>query len=93
MPHKHNAARRHQIGKMKFKVTNWAEYDAGLCQRGSLTLWITSEAVEGWAARRRKTRGGQARYSDLAIETALTLGLVFGLRLRQTDGFLSSVLP
>jgi hypothetical protein len=32
------AARRHHIGKMKFKVTNWVEYDAGLRQRGSLTL-------------------------------------------------------
>lgn len=32
------------------------------------------------------------RYSDLAIETALTLGLVFGLRLRQAEGFLTSVL-
>jgi DNA-binding transcriptional LysR family regulator len=60
MPHKHNAARRHHIGKMKFKVTNWAEYDAGLRQRGSLTLWVTSEAVDGWAAPRRKTRGGQS---------------------------------
>jgi hypothetical protein len=77
---------------MKFKVTNWAEYDAGLRQRGSLTLWITLEAVDGWAAPRRKTRGGQPRYSDLAIETALTLGLVFGLRLRQAEGFLTSVL-
>jgi hypothetical protein len=32
------------------------------------------------------------RYSDLAIETALTLGMVFGLRLRQTEGFVTSVL-
>jgi hypothetical protein len=92
MPHKQHAARRHRIGKMKFKVTNWAEYDAGLRQRGSLTLWVTSEAVNGWAAPRRKTKGGQPRYSDLAIETALMLGLVFGLRLRQSEGFLSSVL-
>jgi hypothetical protein len=38
------------------------------------------------------TRGGQPRYSDLAIETALTLGLVFGLKLRQTEGLLASVL-
>jgi hypothetical protein len=44
MPFKHNAARRHRIGKMKFKVTNWAEYEAGLRQRGSLTLWMTAEA-------------------------------------------------
>jgi hypothetical protein len=27
---KHNGARLHHIGEMKFEVTNWAEYDAGL---------------------------------------------------------------
>lgn len=92
MPHKHNAARRHHIRKMKFKVTNWPEYEAGLRRRGSLTLWITPEALAGWAAPRRKTRGGQPLYSDLAIETTLMLGMVFGLRLRQSEGLLSSVL-
>ncbi|MDG4674902.1 IS5 family transposase [Shinella sp. 838] len=92
MPFKHNASRRHRIGKMKFKVTNWAEYEAGLRRRGSLTLWMTPEALSSWQAPKRKTRGGQPRYSDVAIETALTLGLVFGLRLRQTEGFLTSVL-
>ncbi len=92
MPFKHNASRRHRIGKMKFKVMNWAEYEAGLRQRGSMTLWISPEAMSSWQPPKRTTRGGQPRYSDLAIETALTLGLVFGLRLRQTEGFLASVL-
>src|SRR3546814_943070 len=92
MPFKHNAARRHRIGKMQFKVTNWPEYEVGLRQRGSLTLWLTPEAVAMWAAPRRTTRGGQPRYSDLAIETALSLGMVFGLRLRQAEGFLESIL-
>lgn len=92
MPHKHNDARRHHIGKMKFKVANWQEYEAGLRRRGSLTVWITPEALAGWAEPRRKTRGGQPLYSDLAIETTLTLGMVFGLRLRQSEGFLNSVL-
>lgn len=92
MPHKHNASRRHHIGKMKFKITNWAEYEAGLRRRGSLTLWITPEALAGWAAPRRKTRGGQPLYSDMAVETTLMLGMVFGLRLRQSEGFLNSVL-
>lgn len=92
MPFKHNAARRHRIGKMKFKVTNWPEYEAGLRRRGGLTLSITPEAMSSWQAPKRTTRGGQPRYSDLAIETALTLGLVFGLRLRQTEGLLASVL-
>ncbi|WP_457663913.1 IS5 family transposase [Sinorhizobium medicae] len=93
MPFKHNAARRHRIGRMKFKVTNWPEYEAGLRRRGSLTLWLTPEALAMWLAPRRTTRGGQPRYSDLAIETALTLGLVLGLRLRQVEGLLGSVLP
>jgi hypothetical protein len=73
-------------------VTNWPEYEAGLRRRGSLTLWLTPEALSKWYAPRRKTRGGQHRYSDLAIETTLTLGLVFGLRLRQAEGLLESVL-
>ena len=55
-------------------------------------LWITPEALCGWAAPRRKTRGGQPLYSDLAIETTLMLGMVFGLRLRQSEGLLRSVL-
>jgi len=45
MPFKHNACRRHHIGKMKLKVTNWSEYEAGLRRRGSLTLWMTPEAL------------------------------------------------
>jgi hypothetical protein len=67
MPHKYNAERRHHIAKMKFKVTNWAEYEAGLRRRGSLTLWVTDEALGAWAAVPRSTPGGQATYSDGAI--------------------------
>lgn len=92
MAHKHNASRRRYIGKIKFKVTNWQEYEAGFLRRGSLTLWITPEALAGWAAPRRKTRGGPPLYSNLTIGTTLMLGMVFGLRLRQSEGLLSSVL-
>ncbi len=65
MPFKHNSARRHRIPKQKFKVTNWAEYEAGLRQRGSVTFWISEAAIAGWIAPLRKTRGGQCRYSEL----------------------------
>ena len=41
MPFKINAARRHHIPKQRRRVTNWAEYDAALRQRGSLTVWFT----------------------------------------------------
>lgn len=79
MPFKRNACRRHRIIKMKFKVTNWREYETRLRQCGSLTLWVTPEALSSWQAPKRTTRGGQPHYSDLAIETALTLGPVFDL--------------
>ena len=73
MPHKYNAARRHHIARPKRRVTNWRDYEAGLRQRGSLTIWFSEEAIAAWRAAPRTTPGGQARYSDLAIETVLTL--------------------
>src|SRR3712207_2209134 len=66
-------------------VTNWAEYDAALRARGSLTVWFTPEAVAAWAAPPRISQGGQPTYSDLAIATALTLRGVFRLALHQTE--------
>src|ERR1700733_5965325 len=92
MPFKANAARRHHIPKQKRKVTNWADYNASLRQRGSLTLWFSEEAIAGWRAAPRTTRGGQPWYSPLAILTALTLRTVFRLALRQTEGLIGSII-
>ncbi len=92
MPFKSNADRRHRIPKQRHRVTNWAEYDAALRARGSLTVWVTTEAIEAWKAEPRTGRGGQPRYSALAITTALTLRAVFRLALRQTEGLIGSVL-
>src|SRR5687768_3979142 len=92
MPHKANAARRHHIPRPKRRVTNWAEYNEALRQRGSLTVWFTDEAIAAWKAAPRTTPGGQPHYSDLAITTALTLRAVFHLALRQTEGLIGSVL-
>src|ERR1044072_1434902 len=92
MPFKINADRRHHIPKQRRRVTNWAEYDAALRQRGSLTVWFTEAAVAAWEAEPRTTPGGQPHYSDLAITTALTLKAVFRLALRQTEGLLGSVI-
>jgi hypothetical protein len=92
MPFKANAARRHHIPKQKRKVTNWAAYDASLRQRASLTVWFSEDAIAGWKAEPRTTRGGQAWYSPLAILTALTLRAVFRLALRQTEGLIGSII-
>jgi hypothetical protein len=92
VPFKTNAARRHRITKQRHRVTNWAEYDAALRQRGSLTVWFSDEAIAAWRAESRRTRGGQPHYSVLAIRTALTLRTVFRLALRQTEGLIGSIL-
>src|SRR5215208_6984061 len=92
MPFKANAHRRHHIPKQRYRVTNWAEYDAALRQRGSLTVWFSDEAIAAWQAEPRTTPGGQPHYSALAIRTALTLRAVFRLALRQTKGLIGSVL-
>ena len=73
MPFKANQDRRQHIPKQRHKVTNWAAYDRAMRQRGSLTVWFTEAAIAAWKAEPRGTRGGQPRYSALAITTALTL--------------------
>ncbi len=92
MPFKANADRRRHIPKQRYRVTNWAEYDAALRQRGSLMVWFSEAAVAAWRAEPRTTRGGQPWYSALAITTALTLRAVFRLALRQTEGLIGSIL-
>ena len=44
-----------------------------------------------WRAERRNTRGGQPTYSDLSITVCLTLGMVYKQPLRQTEGFVRSL--
>jgi hypothetical protein len=57
-----------------------------LRQRGSLTVWFTEAAIAAWKAEPRCTRGGQPRYSALAITTALTLRAVFRWRYARPKG-------
>jgi len=92
MPFKFNASRRHRIPRARYRVRNWPAYEAGLKRRGDLTLWIEEAALDGWQAPRRNTPGGQAIYSDLAIEMVLMLRIAFRLALRQAEAFAGSVL-
>jgi len=76
MPFKHKASLRYHIGKMKLRMTNRLDYEAGLHRRRSLSLWIT----------RKRCRAGRRRSWRHAVEsraipiwhsiTRLPLGLV-----------------
>jgi hypothetical protein len=82
---------QYKYAKSQYRVRNWAEYEAGLQKRGDLTVWLSDAALEAWRAPASGKPGGQRTYADLAIEAALTIGMVFHLPLRQTEGFLRSL--
>ncbi|MFC7736136.1 transposase [Roseomonas sp. GCM10028921] len=79
------------VPKQRFRATDWAEYDAALRGRGSLTVRFTDAAIAAWKAEPRTTWGGQPRCSPLAIDTALTLRTVYRLALRQTERLSGSI--
>ena len=81
----------HPTYKTKYRVANWAAYNQALVRRGDVTVWLSSEAIAAWTPGRSGRRGGQRRYSDLAIETALTLRLLYHLPLRQAERFLHAL--
>ena len=74
-----------------YRVRNWREYETGLRARGSLTVWLgltDGKLANGNSPRpTRRKPGRQRQYSNHAIETTVTVGLVFGLASRQTEGF------
>jgi hypothetical protein len=93
MPYKLKNDRRHKFDKPKYKVRNWREYEQGLVNRGSLTIWFSEDAVTAWKpVIEEKKRGGQPEYSDLAIQTITTLRKVYHLGLRQAEGFVKSII-
>ncbi len=81
----------HPTYKTKYRMANWPTYNRALVRRGDVTVWVSSEAIAAWTPRRSGRRGGPRRYSDLAIETALTLRLRSHLPLRQAEGFLHAL--
>ena len=84
-------SRVHPRYKTKYHVRNWAAYERGLVRRGDITVWLSADAIAAWEPAGGGTRGGQRKYSDVAIKTALTLRLLLHLPLRQTEGFLTSL--
>ena len=84
-------SRVHPKYKTKYRVRNWASYERALIGRGNITIWLSRTAIAAWKPEGPRTRGAPPKYSDLAIETALTLRLLFHLPLRQAEGFLTSL--
>jgi len=82
---------QYKYAKSRYRVRNWAEYEAGLQKRGDLTVWLSDAALDAWRAPASGKPGGQRTYANVAIEAAPTIRVVFHLPLRQTEGFLRSL--
>ena len=78
--------------KPPYRLRNWSQYNQALVQRGSLTVWFSEDVLDQWYYQGPKQRGAQWIYTDLVIETALTLKAVFRLGFRQSQGLLASML-
>lgn len=74
--------------KPTYQIRNWAKSHEALVNRGNLTFWISDELIDEW--RHDNPDGWQGRpffYSDLAIETLLTIRELYQLSYRTTEGF------
>ena len=82
---------RHPKYKPRYRIKNWSLYEAGLRARGEITLWFSEDVMDAWIPKPTGKPGRQCQYSKAAIETILTLRLVFKLPLRQVEGFVNSL--
>ncbi|SUX28742.1 IS5 family transposase [Chromobacterium vaccinii] len=74
----------------RYRTTNWKAYNQALIRRGSLSVWF--DTTMSWQATPQGKRGRTQTYSDVAIQFCLTIKNLFGLPLRQTIGFIQSLL-
>lgn len=68
----------------KYKTTNWSTYNNALKRRGSLAIWFDPDTALGAA--------NAVVSSDAAIQTCLTMKVLFGMPLRQMTGFVENLL-
>ena len=66
-----------------YKTRNWPAYNEALKRRGSLMIWFDPEM--SWEATPTGRRGRQQTYSNAAIQTCLSMKVLFGICLLYTS--------
>jgi hypothetical protein len=70
-----------------YAIKNWREYNESLVRRGDVTFWFSEDVVDAWEHENDEKKNGRPFiYSDLAVETLLTIRELFRLPYRQTEG-------
>ena len=93
MPYKYPLSKGWNVPKQKYKVSNWAEYNNYLKQRGDIEFWISEDVIEYWYEEDALNTGHGAAhvYSDYVITLCAEIRKVFKLPLRQSEGFINAV--
>ena len=78
--------------KAVYRVKNWSSYNRALVARGSLTVWIDDCLWEQWYDHRPSQGGLSLCIRIKRWQWMLTMRVLFGLPLRQTQGFIQSLL-
>ncbi len=77
--------------KAKYRVKNWAQYNAGLVARGDVAIWIDPDLFAAPPELGVRTRGRPRVYTDAVVQMLLGLKQVFHLPLRALQGFALSL--
>jgi hypothetical protein len=76
----------------QYKVRNWSEYNESLKKRGSISLWISEDAIKKWRSPKDpRFIGAPQQYSDDAILCMMALKVVYNIPYRQLVGFVLSL--
>jgi hypothetical protein len=67
---------QYKYAKSRYRVRNWAEYEAGLQKRGDLTVWLSDAALDAWRAPASGRPGGQRVEVQLATKILNTMTLL-----------------
>ncbi|WP_263363246.1 transposase [Candidatus Enterovibrio altilux] len=76
---------------LRYKTTNWKQYNQSLINRDSLTFWIDEKAIQLWNQTKPGHNEKTRLFSDLAIATALMIKCVFSMPLRSLQRSINSV--
>lgn len=75
-----------------YKVRNWSQCSGSLKKRGSMSFWISEDAVKKWkSCKKPRHIGAPEQYSDQAILCMMALKVVYHLPYRQLTGFIVSL--
>ncbi|PVX85627.1 DDE family transposase [Paraburkholderia unamae] len=76
--------------KTRYRVKSWLAYNAGLINRGNVSMWI-DEAALACILNAEPARDRPRLYRDALVQALLGLKTVFHLPLRALQGFAQSL--